>query len=204
MSDDDAAQPTAEEEERPRGDLFVRSAQVTDIRFGQRLIELVVMPYDEVTLVERQGRMVRESCAPGAFANIQRRNGRVKVNRDHDLQRPCGKAITFHPSRTEGLVAELRMARTPLGEETLELADEGILDASAGFLPMPGGEEWRTRDEVRLTRVWLGHIAMTPDPAYAGAQVLSVRSAEPPVPISAYPNRDAINAFLLEQRYAGL
>jgi phage head maturation protease len=93
------------------------------------------------------------------------------------------------------------MARTPLGEETLQLADEGILDASAGFLPMPGGMQWRNQDEVRLTKVWLGHIAMTPDPAYEGARVLAVRSA---APTSATPGLDQLRAWLLQDRYAGL
>jgi len=193
-------QPT----ERPPGDLLIRSAQLTDVRFRERIIDLVVAPYDEVALVEWRGRMVRESFAPGAFDGIQRRADRVKVNRDHDVQRSCGKAITFHPNRDEGLVAELRMARTPLGDETLQLAEEGILDASAGFLPMPGGEQWTGTDEVRLTRCWLGHIAMTPDPAYEGAQVLAVRSAADAAgPRSATPGLDQLRTFLLQNRYDG-
>ena len=198
MTDDQVA-------ERPAGELWIRSAQLTDVRFRERIIDLVVMPYDEPTMVLRRGRLVKESVAPGSFDGIQRRADRVKVNRDHDVARCCGKAITFHPSREEGLVAELRMARTPLGDETLQLAEEGILDASAGFLPMPGGEEWRSEEEVRLTRLWLGHIAMTPDPAYAGAQVLAVRSAAESRELqrlSATPGLDQVRTWLLDARYS--
>jgi HK97 family phage prohead protease len=162
------------------------------------------MPYDETTLTPHQGRMVRESVAPGAFAGIERRANRVRVNRDHDAARTVGRAIAFHPNRPEGLVAEVRIAQTPLGEETLTLADEELLDASAAFLPMPGGEEWRSKDERRFTRLWLGHIAMTPDPAYTGANVLSVRSQQPLEPGSQTPSLDALRAFLLSDRYAGL
>ena len=41
---------------------------------------------------------------------------------------------------------------------------------------MPGGEVWETRSRRRLTKAWLGHIAMVPDPAYETANVLAVRS----------------------------
>ena len=71
-----------------------------------------------------------ESIAQGAFDGIERRANRVRVNRDHELQRTVGRAVTFHPSREDGLVAELKIAKTELGDETLQLADEGILDAS--------------------------------------------------------------------------
>ena len=41
---------------------------------------------------------------------------------------------------------------------------------------MPDGEDWnRDRTEVRMTKSWLGHIGLAPDPAYEGAKVLSVR-----------------------------
>jgi phage head maturation protease len=101
------------------------------------------------------------------------------------------------------LVAELRIAQTPLGDETLALADEDCLDASAGFAPMSGGETWPERDWRRVTKAFLGHIAMTPDPAYSGAGVLAVRGAassqsEPP----ATPHLDEVRAWTLTERYA--
>jgi len=195
MSDDDT---------RPDGQLQYRAARLAGVSFPRRMIELIVMPYDELTLTEHQGRMVRESVAPGAFAGIERRANRVRVNRDHDVTRTIGRAVALHPNRPEGLVAEVRIAQTPLGEETLTLADEELLDASAAFLPMPGGEEWRSKDERRFTKLWLGHIAMTPDPAYTGANVLSVRSADPPPAGSTTPGLDQLRDFLLRDRYAGL
>jgi HK97 family phage prohead protease len=195
---------------QPAGELEFRTATQLGVSWPERTIELVVMPYDVETVVAYQGRMVREICERGAFAGIERRANRVRVNRDHDLQRTVGRALAFHPSRDEGLVAELRIAQTPLGDETLALADEGILDASAGFLPMPGGERWESRSRRRLTRCWLGHIAMTPDPAYETARVLAVRqavaaidpdgaAAPPPT-----PNLDRLRADLLAQQYAAL
>ena len=131
-------------------DLLFRAAQQIGVNFKQRLIELVVAPYEEKTLVSDRGsRPVFELFCRGAFDGIQRRPGRIKVNRDHRDERVVGKAVSLHPSRDEGLVAEVRIAKTELGEETLALASEEILDCSAGFRPMPDGEEWnRDRTEV--------------------------------------------------------
>jgi HK97 family phage prohead protease len=190
--------------EQPQGELWFRAAQQVGVSFPDRTIELIVMPYETETLVQHKGRTITELVARGAFDGIERRANRVRVNRDHDVTRTIGRAIKFHPSRTEGLVAELRIAQTALGDETLALADEEILDASAGFLPLPGGEQWETRSRLRLTKLWLGHIAMTPIPAYETAKVLAVRhtgadTQEEAVPT---PNLDQIRAWRLEERYS--
>jgi HK97 family phage prohead protease len=193
------------EERPPQGELEIRAAELLGVSFPERTIELIVMPYERETMVAHRGRMVTEICARGAFDGIERRANRIRVNRDHDVTRTVGRAVALHPSREEGLVAEVRIARTELGEETLTLADEGILDASAGFLPMPGGENWVGRTRRRFTKLWLGHIAMTPDPAYEGARVLAVRHAEGAAPAaSATPNLDRVRAMLLEDRYASI
>jgi len=66
--------------------------------------------------------------------------------------------------------------------------------------------EWtRARDRVRLTKLWLEHIAMTPQPAYETANVLAVRNRVelPDVP-AARPNLDRIRAELLAERYDAL
>jgi HK97 family phage prohead protease len=198
-------------QERPTGQLEYRAAEQIGVDFPKRTIELVVMPYDVEALVPwppgKGERMVREVVTRGAFEGIERRSNRVRVNRDHDVTRTVGRAIAFHPSREQGLVAELRIAQTDLGDETLTLADEEILDASAGFLPMPGGESWPERNLRRLSRLWLAHIAMTPDPAYMGANVLAVRSTANNVPDPTAPDRtptpnlDQVRAWLLQERY---
>jgi HK97 family phage prohead protease len=192
-------------EEQPRGQLEYRAATLLGTSFPDRTIELVVMPYETETLYPHKGRMVTEIVARGAFDGIERRANRVRVNRDHDLRRTVGRAIAFHPSREEGLIAELRIAQTALGDETLALADEEILDASAGFLPMPGGEQWETRSRRRLTKLWLGHIAMVPDPAYETARVLAVRHAGEPIePVKGRPHFDRLRTIELEEAYAEL
>jgi len=186
--------------------LEIRAAQLAGVRFADRIIELIVMPYEAEALVPHEGRMIREVVSRGAFDGIERRANRIRVNRDHQLERTVGRAVAFHPSRDEGLVAEVRIAQTMLGDETLQLAEEGILDASAGMLPMPGGDSWHERRTLRrLHKVWLGHIALTPDPAYDEARVLAVRSAGAlPLPGVATPNLDTVRGWQLADDFARL
>jgi HK97 family phage prohead protease len=194
------------DEQRPQGELHYRTATQLAVNFPQRTIELIVIPYDTDALVDQPyGRPVLESVAPGAFEGIERRANRIRVNRDHERQRTVGRAVRLHPSRDEGLVGEIRIAQTALGDETLQLADEEMLDASASFLPMPGGQEWsRDRRRVRLTKLWLSHIAMTPEPAYESARVLAVRNHTPPVDLEApapRPNLETVKGWLLSDVY---
>jgi HK97 family phage prohead protease len=194
-------------ETMPAGQLEYRAATQVGVDYPNRTIDLVVMPYDTEALVEYQGRMIRELVERGAFDGIERRANRVRVNRDHDVTRTVGRAVAMHPSRQEGLVAEIKIVQTPLGDETLALADAECLDASAGFLPMPGGERWEGRSLRRLSKLWLGHIAMTPEPAYHDARVLAVRShQEPPTPVGAAPRPNLLELRLeeLEKAYADL
>jgi HK97 family phage prohead protease len=189
-------------ETAPAGQLRWRTAAQLGVSFPERTIELVVMPYETEALVPYGARMVKEIVSRGAFNGIERRSNRIRVNRDHVAERTVGRAVALHPSREEGLVGVIRIARTELGDETLALADEQCLDASAGFLPFPGGEVWEERARVRIRKAWLGHIALTPDPAYESAQVLAVRKEQEadgvPVPT---PNLDVVRGWMLEQRY---
>ena len=191
-------------------ELEYRSAEVTGVSFPDRTIELIVMPYERETEIPWAGRMIREVCSRGAFDGIERRANRVKVNRAHNLERTVGKAVAFYPNREEGLVAQVKIFSGqpdipfPEADQTLLLAAQGGLDASAGFAPMPGGEQWENnRSRRRLTKLWLGHIAMVPDPAYEDATVLAVRNAERPVAAVA-PNLAQLELARLEAQYAAI
>jgi phage head maturation protease len=185
-------------ETRPRAPVELRFTSEFSVDFAERTIELVAMPYDQDAAVVVHGRVVKESCAPTAFDGVERRANRVKVNRDHDYQRTVGRAVALHPSREEGLVTELRIAKTTLGDETLALADDHSLEASVGVAVMPGGERWlEGRSRRRLERLFLDHIAMVPEGAY-DAQVIAVRTGgivitEERVPT---PNLDEVLAWL--------
>jgi len=182
-----------------------RTARVARVSFPRRTIQLIVMPYESETMVDYRGRLIREVVSRGAFDGIEARPKRVALNRDHDRTRVVGKAVGFHPERPEGLVADCQVARTDLGDETLQLAQEGLLDASAGFAPYPDGEVWESHSSRRITKAWLDHIAMTPDPAYPDAKVLAVRNLpdSPSLPAAglATPNLDLVRSWQQQAAY---
>jgi HK97 family phage prohead protease len=185
--------------DQPAGQLRYRTIETFEVDYPNRTIELIVTPYEQEAIVPFDGRLVTEVFSAGAYAGIERRANRIRVNRDHDVKRTVGRAVALHPSRDVGLVAEIRIAKTDLGDETLALADEGILDASAGYLPMANGEIWETRNRVRIVKAWLGHIAMTPDPAYQNANVLAVRHNDVgQVDATATPNLDVVRGWLID------
>lgn len=159
--------------------LEYREAQTVAVDFPSRIIEVIVSPWEQETEIRENGKVFREVFSRGAYDGIERRPNRVRANLNHDHTRWVGRAVALHPSRDEGLVAEVRIARTTDGDNTLALADEGILDASAEFSVMPGGQEWKGKLR-RITKAWLGGIAFTGEPAYPGAQVIAVRASETP------------------------
>jgi phage head maturation protease len=169
----------------PRREVLVRSATTVGVRWADRVIEVIAVPWEQRATVDYRGRIIAESFAKGAFGNINGRPNAVKVYRDHPEPglpyppRPIGRALTLHPNRDEGLVAELRISETVDGDTTLALAADQVLDASVGFWVKPGGDEWlENRTHRRIVGAGLDHIAMVPDPAYAGARVLAVREAQ--------------------------
>ena len=177
----------------------LRSAQVAGVDFEQRRITLIAVPYDEETIVEYRGQLLRESVQSGAFEGIETRSKHVTANRDHDYARTIGKAVEYRTSDPAGLVAEIQVSRTPLGDETLQLAADGVLKASVGMLVRRSDQT--IRDGLRrIHRAFLDHIALVPNPAYEGAAVLAVRQeqrqAESEQPTT--PNMDAILALLAE------
>ena len=184
-------------------ELMIRTAATLEVRHAQRTIDLIAVPYNEPTEVLRRGRWVTETVSPEAFTGV---HGAVSVNRAHDLESPLGWVRSFHPNDPRGLLAELKISKTSAGDDVLELAADGLLSPSVGFMVLPGGEEWsQDRGAVRVTRAQLAHIAMTGDPAYKGAKVLAVRSADTPPAPAATPNLDRIRLMMLaEQSGIGL
>lgn len=162
--------------ERVPGPVEFRSSNVAGVNFAQRTIEVVAVPYEEPAPVEYRGEMWNELFVRGAFDGIEKRSNPVRVNRDHEPRRTVGRVNAFQPSRSEGLIAEIRIAQTVLGDETLSLAAEDCLGASVGFAVSGGGQELDRRSRTRrIKKAFLDHLAFVPDPAYVGAGVLSVR-----------------------------
>jgi len=181
--------------------------QVADVNFPKRIVTVVAMPYERPAQIREGGRAFVEVVSRNAFDGIEKRAGKVRANRDHSWEKPVGKVVGFHPSRKEGLVAEVKISATNLGDDTLRLCDDDVLSASAGFglLRRDDGRVWddaevweQNRSVRRLNRLWLDHLALVPNPAYQDASVIDVRGTELELPSGvAAPNR---RRLLLEQQ----
>lgn len=142
------------------------------------LLEGVAAPFDQPTEIHDAGGSFVESIAPGAFAKtIRERADKIKVFVGHDTRSlPVGRAVRLTEERT-GLYAALQLSDTQTGREVATLARDGVVTGlSIGFEAMR--DEWSNRrSERRLLEVRLLEISVVTWPAYANAQVDSVRSS---------------------------
>jgi HK97 family phage prohead protease len=195
--DVDAAPDTAQ---------FYRAATIAEVTPSRREIAVIAVPYNEDAVIHEPGRIFVESFDPKAFAGVQRRitgRSKVTVNREHDAARTVGKVIALEPNHRDGLHATLRLTKgTALADETLTLAADDVLGASVSFSPMVDGTEWSPdRSRCRVTRAYLHHIALVPEPAYEGATVVAVRHDGAIVAVSATPWLDRVRAERFAARY---
>lgn len=173
----------------------IRNASVVGVNYAERIIDVIAVPYNQETVIEYRGQVLRESVEPGAFAGIENRDDHVTANREHDYGKPFGKVVSYRTDDPRGLVARIKVSSTPMGDETLALAADGVLKPSIGMVV-------RRSDQIiknglrRIKRAFVDHIAMVSNPAYRGADVLAVRQAqeveEQPAPST--PRLDAILA----------
>ncbi|HEY3484322.1 MAG TPA: hypothetical protein VGK49_03010 [Ilumatobacteraceae bacterium] len=188
----------------------LRSASIAEVRFPERMITVLAVPYETPTdKVLYRGRQYRETFARGAFAGVEERNGRVRVNREHRKGNTVGKVAVFHPDAREGLVADLKIVASDYGDETLALAAEDMISPSVRFAVKRGSDQElnnRSDPPTRyVRRAFVDHLGLVEDPAYDGADVLSVRAGEEPVnaaslPQLKTPRLDEWVAYLADRR----
>jgi phage head maturation protease len=172
-----------------------RESLVQGVEYGKREITVIAVPYEEEAVVNDGFGPLREKFARSAFSGIESRAGRVSANRDHNRERAIGLVKSFDSKAERGLVSVVKVSPTPLGDETLQLAADGVLSASISFsarsahAPVLNG--LRT-----VYKAFLRHLAFTPEPAYEGAAVLDVRNPEEPVSFGDTPNLDLAHAIL--------
>jgi phage head maturation protease len=152
--------------------------EVGDVNWKDRIITVLAVPYEEPAPIVYRGQEWSELFSRSAFDGIEKRPTRVRVNREHKKGDTVGKAVAFDPSETRGLVAELKIAKTLRGDETLALADDDCLGPSIGFGLLRQSDQVFDRRSMqrRINTAWIDHIGMVEDPAYTGAGVLGVRN----------------------------
>jgi HK97 family phage prohead protease len=184
-----------------RGPVEIRTAVLDAVAYPDRTIDLIAVPYDQWTVVEYRGGLIEESVAPGAFGAVAARGRKFTVNMEHNPDRWVGQVIGF-PDDPGGLRAHIKVRRGLDGDQALDDAADGMLGASIGMAVGADGQTVRD-NRRRITKAFLDHIALTARPAYAGAEILDVRS-HPSVsraPSSATPNLDKILAERRAETY---
>lgn len=145
-----------------------------EIRANQRTVYGIAVPFGEtIDLGHYRERFVR-----GAFERtIRERGSKVKLLAQHNHATfPIGRAVLLE-ERPQGLWLEARVANTSAGDEALQLVADGAVDSfSVGFQPI---ESRTARDGVvERTQVALREVSLVGLPAYTGAVIAGVRSAD--------------------------
>lgn len=150
--------------------------ELRSVTEAERVLVGIVAPYDEVTYLTADPR--GERIRRGAFArSISMRKGKgVPLLRNHDRSRALGHSRAFE-ERPEGLYGEFVVHEGPPGDELLEECRHGYLAGmSVGFAPLRA--ERGADGALEIAEAKLGEVSMVAVPAYEGAALLSVRSAQ--------------------------
>lgn len=150
-------------------DLIHLDPQPVEVRdLEKRLVAGRIIPYGEQILVRGKP----ESFTQGALAAIE--SQKTKLFDHHS--RGVGKIKSLE-ERQDGAYAEFYVSKTARGDELLELAKDGVLSFSPGFIP---GSQ--TREGVHTRIQAMPEVSLVSMPAYQSAEVLSVREKEGQVP----------------------
>lgn len=155
-------------------------AEVLNVNALERIITVIVVPYEQETLIEWGGEVWTEVFAAGSFDpnlhDLTKR--RIAVNRNHNEGDLVGRVTRLDTRDRRGLIADLLIAKTERGDDTLGLAmGDDMLSCSIGFASFGrSGTQVDTYRKVRrVTSAYCDHVALTAKPAYPGARVLAVR-----------------------------
>jgi HK97 family phage prohead protease len=183
----------------PTTEILERAAVVSDVDSRQYLIDVMAVPWDEPAQVFWCGELWTEVFHRGAFDGVEERAGRIRVNREHTKGATVGKIVGLDPHDEVGLRAQVKIVKSPAGEEIMALAEQDMTSVSIGYRAnKPSDVRF---DKVKKRRdvhgAFLDHLSFVEDPTWDRAQVLSVREgpnglavAEGPLPPT--PALDAI------------
>lgn len=154
-------------------------ATVRDVDTKQRIVTVIAVPWEQETQVFWRGETWREVFTRGAFDGLENSAGRIRVNREHTKGDTVGRVVRADPADPQGLVMDVRVARTPRGDETLALAEEQMISASVGYFVKRPADVSVSKNTMlrRVNRAFLDHLSFVESPAYEGAKVLAVREA---------------------------
>lgn len=172
-------------DERPQIEILHRRSTVIaeDVDFKERIIDVIAVPWDEEAEIIWRGEPWREVFERGAFNEAIQNSVRIPVNREHVRGDTVGRIVNM-VDEPRGLLASVRVAKTSRGDDTLQLASEGMLGASVGYFLRKMSDVLLDKRSMmrRVRRAFLEHLSMVESPAFAGAETVAVRDE-----LSLYP-----------------
>lgn len=167
------------------GGIETRSvAEVDDVKVDQRIITVIAVPYEQPTQVPFQRDVWNEVFSRSAFDGLDVSKRRIPTTACLEIPAPnhqgaklVGRAVEARSDDPRGLVTDLKISRTSTGDDALELARDGNLSVSVGFMVKNRLDQvLDARSKTRrIARAFLDHIALVGQPAYAGAGVIGTR-----------------------------
>src|SRR5690606_6228383 len=127
---------------------------------------------------------------------------KTKLLLHHDPSKPVGRGVALE-ERADGAYAVFRVSKTQMGDEALELAKDGLLSFSPGFLT---GTQTRSGAITRLAA--MPEVSLVAFPAYSKAAVLSVRqqgeeTMDEPIETQEAPEVDLSELETRMEQFAG-
>lgn len=158
-----------------------RAAKVVDLDAPEGIVTARMVPYEQPAQIYDD---LVETFARGSLAGATKVPKRVKVtDQQHNGMVVIGHAVAIR-DEADGLYADLKIADTAAGRDTLTLIRDGFLDEmSIEFRPLAKHMKV-TRDEAGIThvrheRALLLGVSPVSHGAYGrGAKVLSVRAQQ--------------------------
>lgn len=146
------------------------------VKGDEGIVEGIAVPWDRPTKV---GFDLVEEFERGAFDAQLRRPQSAFLARGHMPLggTPIGR-LTAMRNDPEGLWISAKVSRTAVGEETLVLLRDGVLDRfSIGFVEGKNAfrQDTKLGTVTRRLTAGLREVAIVPNPAYQDAKVLAVR-----------------------------
>ena len=151
------------------------SMEVRALNEDQRTVTGIAVPYDATTYRVPGGEVVKR----GAFSrSIQMRAGKIPLCRAHDPMHVMGYSTAFTEA-DEGLEGSFRVNDGDLGDQLLTDVRNGYLPSmSVCFEAVRDGIVRNSAGIREVREAKLVEVSLVGIPAYEGAAVLSVRSAQ--------------------------
>ena len=143
---------------------------------GQRRIDAVAVPYNVWATVS-DGTQVK--FMPGSLP-VEGKAPRVFMY--HDSTMPVG-IVAERVDTEEAMLASMKISRTRLGDDALELAADGVMDVSVGVNPIKADTDNQGRVTVYEAE-WI-ELSLVPVPAFAGSVITEVAAAATVDPVTA-------------------